>query len=55
MSEEEIVIDGKVLKDMKVAELKKACKIRNLPLGGNKSTLIKRLKAVSCINRTILS
>ena len=49
MSEEEMIIDGKALKDMKVAELKKACKARSLPLGGNKSALIKRLKAVSSV------
>ena len=47
MNDEDVVIDGKPLKDMKVAELKKACKDRNLPLGGNKATIIKRLKAVS--------
>lgn len=46
MGEEDIIINGKLIKDMKVAELKKACKNRNIPLGGNKATLIKRLKAV---------
>ena len=47
MSEEEIVINGRLIKDMKVAELKKACKERNLPVNGTKATILKRLKAVS--------
>jgi len=46
-SDEDIVIDGKFLKDMKLAELKKACRERDLPINGTKATVIKRLKAVS--------
>lgn len=42
----EVLLNGKSLKEFKVSELKAACKERNLPIGGNKSTLIKKLKAV---------
>lgn len=42
---EEVLLNGRSLKEFKVSELKAACKGRNLPIGGNKSALIKRLKA----------
>ena len=46
-SEDEITLDGKLLKDLKLAELKKACRERDLPINGTKATVLKRLKAVS--------
>ena len=50
-SEDDIIIDGKLLKDMKLAELKKACRARDLPINGTKATVLKRLKAVSKISK----
>ena len=52
-SDDETVIDGKLLKDMKLAELKKACKNRDLPCNGTKATVMKRLKAVSKISSVV--
>lgn len=43
---QEVTLDGKLLKELRVAELKAACKVKNLPHSGNKAALIKRLKAV---------
>jgi len=58
MDEDGIKINGKLLKDLKVSELKEACKDRNIQHTGTKATLVKRLHAVrvfSCLFHAMLS
>jgi len=43
MKEEEIVLNGRPLKEYKLVELKEECKIRKLRLSGTKAVLIQRL------------
>lgn len=46
MKEEEIVLNGRPLKEYKLVELKEECKIRKLRLSGTKAVLIQRLSQV---------
>ncbi|CAF97703.1 unnamed protein product, partial [Tetraodon nigroviridis] len=45
---EDVTLDGRPLQSLRVADLKAALEERGLPKSGQKNTLIKRLKGVSC-------
>lgn len=45
---EDVTLDGRPLQSLRVADLKAALEERGLSKSGQKNTLIKRLKGVSC-------
>ena len=49
MADEELAVNGKLLKELKLSELKEACKQRDISYTGSKAVLQKRLSAVSIV------
>ena len=47
MADEGLSVNGKLLKEMKLSELKEVCKQREISHTGSKAVLQKRLSAVS--------
>lgn len=45
----EIFVDGRLLSDLRVIDLKKECDKRNLSKSGSKNQIKERLKAVSIV------